>query len=321
MPDSAQTTQRISLSTCWFSRKFDDGEKMLHEAAAMGFKWVELGHGTGVSLVPGILDAVEAGHIGVSSLHNFCPLPPGVVGAAPNLYQPSSPNSAELDAWVRQTAETIAFAKRLGAPVVVVHAGRIFRFLFDPLRPLRSYVKGRSYVELGKDAGWVRLRDRFLGNMDRLKEKHYDRIRDCLLRVAGLAEEAGVRLGVENREGFCELPFDGDFPALLAPIGDLPVIGFWHDTGHACLKELTGFCRHRELLAATADRIVGFHLHQVSAAGQDHCSLVEPDGWVDFGMVRRFFRAGAPLVLEFSPRVTAADVVASREWLERQLAG
>lgn len=320
MSDSAQTMNKISLSTCWFSRKSDDGEQMLREAAEMGFKWVELGHGTGVTLVPGIFDAVEAGVIGVSSLHNFCPLPPGVSGAAPNLYQPSSPNAAELDAWVRQTAETIAFAKRLGAPAVVVHAGRIFRFLFDPLRPLRRYAAGRDYVELGSDPGWIRLRDRFCRKMDRIKETHYERIRDCLLRVAGLAAEAGVKLGVENREGFSELPFDGDFPTLLAPLADHPAIGFWHDTGHASLKELTGFCRHSELLEATAGRVVGFHLHQVSAAGRDHCSLVEPEGRVDFAMVGRFFQAQAPLVLEFSPRVTAADVIASRQWLEQFLA-
>ncbi len=291
---------------------------MLREVAAMGFQWVELGHGTTVSLVPGILDAVEAGVVKVSSLHNFCPLPPGVSGAAPNLYQPSSPNASELDAWVRQTAETISFAKRLDVPVVVVHVGQLFRFLMDPLRPLRRYAKGRTYAELGQDKGWQRLRDRFLKRMEPIKEKHYQRIRDCLLRVSGLAAEAGVTLGVENREGFSELPFDRDFGALLEPLRDVTAIGFWHDTGHAALKELTGFIEHRQLLDSTSDRIVGFHLHQVSAAGRDHCSLVQPDGVVDFDMVSRHFRPQTPLVLEFSPRVPMEEVVASREWIENK---
>lgn len=293
---------------------------MLQEAAGMGFKWVELGHGTGISLVPGILDAVEAGVVGVSSLHNFCPLPPGVYGAAPNLYQPSSPNSGELDAWVRQTLTTISFAKRMNAPAVVIHVGRIFRFLSDPLRGLRRYAKDLPYTELGDDPGWIRRRERYVRRMKRLLGKHYDRIRDCLLRVAGAAAEAGVRLGIENREGFSELPFDDDFRLLLEPIADVPSLGFWHDTGHACLKELAGFCDHQALLDSTADRIVGYHLHQVSVGGSDHCSLVEPDGRIDFTMVSRYFRPEAPLVLEFSPRVDAADVIASREWLERLLA-
>jgi hypothetical protein len=33
----------------------------------------------------GILKAVAAGEINISSLHNFCPLPVGVTHAAPNL--------------------------------------------------------------------------------------------------------------------------------------------------------------------------------------------------------------------------------------------
>jgi hypothetical protein len=46
-----------------------------------------LSHGIRVSLVPGILEAVDAGEIKISSLHNFCPLPMGVTHAAPNLYE------------------------------------------------------------------------------------------------------------------------------------------------------------------------------------------------------------------------------------------
>ena len=60
---------------------------MLQEIRELGFQYAELSHGTRISLLPGILEAVDSGEIKISSLHNFCPLPMGVTYPAPNLYQ------------------------------------------------------------------------------------------------------------------------------------------------------------------------------------------------------------------------------------------
>ena len=67
-----------SLSTCWNSHRHTDGRAMLREIRDLGFDYSELSHGIRVSLMPGILEAVGAGEIKISSLHNFCPLPMGV---------------------------------------------------------------------------------------------------------------------------------------------------------------------------------------------------------------------------------------------------
>ena len=64
------------------------------KSASWAFEYAELSHGTRISLLPGILDAVDAGEIKISSLHNFCPLPMGVNYAAPNLYQFSASGRA-----------------------------------------------------------------------------------------------------------------------------------------------------------------------------------------------------------------------------------
>ncbi|HET7625776.1 MAG TPA: sugar phosphate isomerase/epimerase, partial [Verrucomicrobiae bacterium] len=76
-----------SFSTCWNSHRHTDGRAMLREIRELGFDYAELSHGTRISLLPGILDAVQAGEIKISTLHNFCPLPIGVNHSAPNLYQ------------------------------------------------------------------------------------------------------------------------------------------------------------------------------------------------------------------------------------------
>ena len=50
---------------------------MLKEMAGLGFEYVELSHGIRITLVPGILKAVEEGIVKVASCNNFCPLPNG----------------------------------------------------------------------------------------------------------------------------------------------------------------------------------------------------------------------------------------------------
>ena len=91
---------------------------MLTDMAALGFEYVELSHGIRITLVPGIMRAVEEGVVKVSSTHNFCPLPTGVVQAAPNLFEPSVKQHREHDQWLRHTKRTIDFAAQVKARVV-----------------------------------------------------------------------------------------------------------------------------------------------------------------------------------------------------------
>src|SRR6059058_4228445 len=115
-----------SLSTCWNSQHHTDGRAMLREIRDLGFEFAELSHGTRISLLPGIIEAVEAGEIKISSLHNFCPLPMGVNYSAPNLYQFSAERPRERELAQRYTLKTIEFAARVKAPAVVLHIGRRF---------------------------------------------------------------------------------------------------------------------------------------------------------------------------------------------------
>src|SRR3954451_19810638 len=114
-----------SLSTCWNSHRHTDGRAMLREIRDLGFEYAELSHGTRISLLPGIIDSVNAGEIKISSLHNFCPLPIGVSHSAPNLYRFTAPRQGERDNAFRYTRKTIEMAARLKAPVVVLHYGSI----------------------------------------------------------------------------------------------------------------------------------------------------------------------------------------------------
>src|SRR5271170_7283490 len=112
-----------SLSTCWNSSRHTDGRAMLREIRDLGFDYAELSHGIRLSLMPGILEAVDAGEIKISTLHNFCPLPVGVTHSSPNLYEFSAERERDRDLAVRHTLKTFEFAVRVQAPLVVLHLG------------------------------------------------------------------------------------------------------------------------------------------------------------------------------------------------------
>jgi len=98
---------------------------MLREIRDLGFEYAELSHGIRVSLVPGIIDAVEAGVIKISTLHNFCPLPMGVSHAAPNLFKFSASEKRERDLAWKHSIKTIETADRLKAKLIVLHSGAV----------------------------------------------------------------------------------------------------------------------------------------------------------------------------------------------------
>src|SRR4026209_2166908 len=126
-----------SLSTCWNSHRHTDGRAMLREIRELGFEYAELSHGIRISLLPGVLEAVDAGEIRISTLHNFCPLPMGVNHAAPNIFKFSSEDRRERENAFKHTIKTIETVERVKAPLVVLHMGAIeMKDYMDPLEDL-----------------------------------------------------------------------------------------------------------------------------------------------------------------------------------------
>src|ERR1043166_4587650 len=110
-----------SFSTCWNSHRHTDGRAMLREIRELGFDYAELSHGTRISLLPGILESVDAGEIKISTLHNFCPLPIGVSQANPNLFRFSALDTRERENALRYSLKTLEVARRLNAKLGGLH--------------------------------------------------------------------------------------------------------------------------------------------------------------------------------------------------------
>ena len=221
---------------------------MLREIADLGFSHVELSHGTRITLVPGILKAVEEGMIKVGSTHNFCPLPTGITQAAPNLFEPSAEDSREHDQWLRHTKRSIEFAAQMNARVLVMHLGRVEFFIGNPAAKLDAYADRHPGTDLTVDPKYKKLRDAALKRLRDRMPPYWERVKLSIEEVRAYAAERGVALGFENREKFDELPLDDDFEKLIYGVSQPNTVGYWHDTGHAEIKQRMGLLSQREHL-------------------------------------------------------------------------
>jgi sugar phosphate isomerase/epimerase len=247
----------------------------------------------------------DAGEVRFSSLHNFCPLPVEVMVASPDCYQFSTPSTEERERAVKQTFQTIDFAARLKAPVVVLHLGEVnMRPVTDPL------------IELAKTGGYfsrnyVKLKIGAVKKREELAPVYLQRVKDCLSRIIEYAESKDVMIALESRRGYEEIPTERELTKLLAEI-DCSHVGYWHDFGHSQIKENLGFIDHVEWLETVGSRAFGCHVQDCIWPAKDH----EPPftGEVDFEKLVPLLPANCLFVWEMSPNKTV-DLI--RESVQR----
>ncbi|MDB6024991.1 MAG: Xylose isomerase domain protein barrel [Verrucomicrobiales bacterium] len=272
---------------------------MLREIRELGFEYAELSHGIRITLLPGIFEAVDAGEIKISSLHNFCPLPMGVTHAAPNLFKFSSTDKREWESAYRHSVKTIETAARVNAPVVVLHMGRIdMRIYTDKL--VEMLERGERETEKFQklcDAAYEKREDK--------KEKAVKLANQMLERLIAVAEPLGIKLGVENREALEEIPIDSDFRSFFKEFTS-PTVIYWHDCGHAQIKENLGFINHRFHLESMVPRLGGFHVHDVKLPARDHCA--PGTGVINYTELKASVKPEHIKVFELHPSVPVEEV-------------
>jgi sugar phosphate isomerase/epimerase len=288
-----------SLSTCWNSHRHTDGREMLREIRDLGFEYAELSHGIRVSLVPGILEAVAAGEIKISSLHNFCPLPMGVNHAAPNLYEFSDERPRQRELAIKHTLKTFDFAGRVNAPLVVLHLGSM---------DLKDYT-GKLCTMLERGQRTTPKYDKLCAEASRArearKERFVENVYDTLRKLLPEAEQRGLKLGCENREALEEIPIEGDFQFLFRELNS-PNLAYWHDCGHAQIKANLGFIHHALHLESLAPRLAGFHVHDVIYPAGDHAA--PGTGTIDYASLKPFVKPEHIKVFELSPSLPVEAV-------------
>jgi len=301
----------LSLSTCWNSHRYQDGLELAEEARALGFEFIEISHGTKVSLLPGLMQAFDRGIIRVSSIHNFCPSPVEVMIDAPDAYEFTSHRPPERERAMKLTLQTLQTAVRFGAKRVVLHMGSV---------PMKSYTdKLEDLTHAGEiySRAYIDLKLKFVTEREKHSAFYLDRARAALHELLPHAENAGVALAIETRSHYEQVPNELEMLTLLNEFKDCPWVGSWHDFGHVQRKANLGLLNHAELLSAIAPKLLGCHVHDVEWPAKDHRVPLSTGG-VNFDQLLPLLPADIPLVWELSPSQRRAHVQAGHKaWLAK----
>ncbi len=300
----------LSFSTCWNSHRHTDGKDMLQEIADLGFTHAELGHGIRLSLMPGVENALEAGVIRLTSLHNFCPLPPEVTGSSPNCYEFTSHRAPERERALRLTCQTIDFAERFGVDRVVLHLGRV------PIAPINPPLI--ELVAAGKlfSRRFVKHKLAAVRRRESAGRGYWQRAATHVERALEHAQKKNIVLCIESRDGYEEVPSEREFSPLFERIG-AENTGYWHDFGHVQIKHNLKLLDHAQWLEAMAPRLVGCHVHDVQWPARDHRAPFT--GGVNFGALLPLLpHRDIPMVFEMSPKIAHRVIYDAREtWMTR----
>jgi len=281
---------------------------MIEEIRSLGFEYCELSFLLTARLFRDIPELVRQGKIKISSLHNYCP-PPLESGRKSDRLQ--GPSLSALDererSWaVRQTMRTIDAAKDLGAGAVVLHLGKI------KLGSLPS--KLRTLAESGgrKSRRYQSLKEKILKKRRSRRKPFVGQALKSVRRLAEYGEERKIPLGIETRYSISEFPALDEFGTLLEQISS-PFIGYWHDAGHAQVKENLGLEEHEEYLRRYGPRLIGMHIHDVTLS-RDH--KAPGQGEFDFKRLGEFLKRDTIKVFEIHPPATAEEIKAGVEYVK-----
>jgi sugar phosphate isomerase/epimerase len=294
----------LSFSTSWNSHGKKSGGDIVREILSLGFDTIELGHGLSSPVVQEILEARRDLKFKVSSLHNFCPMPPEVRVDNPDCYEFISHRPSDRERAVRLSLQTIDMAERFGARVVVIHTGRI-RTL-NLTRPLCEMVEQGKF--LTKE--FARAKVQAVRKREAVGEIYLQRALECLIEIADYASKKGIRIGIENREYYEAMPSEREFENFLQRL-DSANAGYWHDFGHAQIKHNLALLNHTEWLDRVGQRAIGSHVHDVKWPFKDHCAPWT--GEINFGELVPKLSTDCLFVFEIHPRTLREEILTFAE--------
>jgi len=295
-------TYDASFSTMWANKKFPALDDFFIAARQMGFAKVELSHQINSAMLAGI----ELDHYQFSSIHEPCPADISTEMLKERDWLVSSPDEECRRQGVASIKRSIDLAQVLGARIVVMHSGSIhadgsleinLRALFEA-----GQVHSQEYPEIKNRMADIRAARAGV---------YLDSVKKSLLELLEYAGRFGVRLGLENRYHYFDIPNPDEMGFLLGLAGP-DQLGFVYDTGHAQALDRLGFYPHEEWLQRYSARMIGVHLHDVIGI-TDH--LTPGLGEVDFDMVSAYLPEDAFRTCEFQVANTTEQVKAGLKFL------
>lgn len=284
----------LSLSTCWNSHRHENGEHIAHEAAQLGFGFIELSRELNTDQINALKHYTVYEALKISSVMNDIHCPGKV--------EFTSDDESVCKEAIRQTIRSIELAAACHARFVILNLGSV---------PMKSFTDEMvSLTHAGKiySREYTRVKLELVEQRAKVAPVYLDRARAALDELLPHCEKNKVALGLETRSHYEKIPTEQEMLGLLEHYHDCPWIGVWHDFGHMQRKANLGLLNHEEELRKIAPRILGCHLHDVAWPDKDHLLPLSTHG-VDFTKLMPLVPHGIPLVWEVNPTIKRSHVL------------
>lgn len=285
----------ISFSTMWGLKKFGQLEDFFRAAPRLGFTGVELNH----QVSPAMLAGLDLKRYAVRSIHEPCPAAISADALKKGDLLISSPDEERRRQGVKSIQASIDLARELGVDCIVIHSGMVQTDTGPEKRLTALFDAGQAgspeYLET--KAGMMATRGREI-------EPYLAAVQKSLRELLEYAGRAGVRLGLENRYHYFDIP-SPDEMALLLELAGPDRLGVIFDSGHAWALHSLGFYPFEEWLERFSSRILGVHLHD-ALGFHDH--RVPGEGEIDFDIIAASLPAPAFRTLEIQAHHSVEQV-------------
>lgn len=297
----------IGISTVWRSKLTEDGKELLEALAPLPFSALELDYRISESAFRDIRGRLKK-NWQVLSVHNYFPRPDSIplAKASADMFLLSNPDKEERLLAIKATIKSIEVANDLEAQAVVIHLGRVE---MENDFPKWKELYTSSQLEKERDFVVRKLRER--------KEKAQKYVDAALLSLDKLlprAENLGIKLGIENRYYFHEIPNYEEIKVVLETFDGAP-LGYWHDVGHAEVLARLGIQPHEKWLLSYGDYLLGTHIHDVKGL-DDH--LAPGQGTVNFDKIIPHLNKALVKVFEIHPKSTARQIETGLDYLKEK---
>lgn len=306
----------LALSTVWAQEKRpaeappgDPAEVaagILGRIDDSGIRHLELEYRLRREVLDIILPELGSRGIGIVSLHNYIPMPPGMATGSGDAFNLAHLGKEERQLAVQHTGIAIELASDLEVGVLVLHLGQITEVLDKKITP-ETARKGKLTPQM---ADHLALRAK-------LSSRHMDAISFSLEQLLPRAEKLGVSLALENRNHASEIPDAVEAGLLFERFEGAP-LGAWYDTGHAYTQALAGVAPVDEWVHLFRDKLLGAHLHD-NIGPDDH--MPPGMGERDWPEVVKLLEDCPRMVLEVRPKYEAGQIRDAAAMLEDVRAG
>ena len=294
MKDDHKLTN-ASISTMWAIHNVQDLNEFFELSRRLGFQKIELNH----QINSAMLSHVHWDHVQFSSVHEPCPADIPTKQLAERDWLISSPDPASRREGLEGVKRSIRLSHEIGASTVIIHCGTLPSKYSHEARLRNLFESGKLH-----SAEYESIKLQLIQERERGIKPRLNAVKESLNELINYADQFKIKLGLENRYHYLDIPSIDEMGELLA-LANPEQLGYIYDVGHAQALDRLGFYPHLEWLKRYSNRMLGTHLHDVIGIIDHYAPGL---GEIDFRAIAEYIPETAFRTFEMLPGNTIAQV-------------